>query len=76
MHCPCSSNGVLTGNDAVEMKNEYLDNLKVDAHAWRGLYICRICGAFWEESFTEDRFGGEPILRRISENDVKERWGI
>lgn len=76
MSCECIYKSSVTDSDKIEsMKKEFLSELKVDAYRWKSLYRCKCCNAFWEESFQQDRFIGNPQLIKVDNDYVTKEWG-
>ena len=75
MQCNCNSKNMYYGNEATIFEQEYLQEIKVDAHSWKTLYKCKSCNTYWEEAYTNGRFGGTPELKKIDENYIKSFWG-
>lgn len=75
MNCNCGSKTEYGGNEVIAFKEKYLEILKIDAFNWKGLYRCRECNTFWEETFKDDRWGGWPVLNKVDEKYVSSNWG-
>ncbi len=74
MSC-CSKKDILEGVD-YENAQKKLTKISIQIEPiWRGLYFCQHCKTYWEEQFTDDRFGGRPYLRKVTAQYVKTEWG-
>ncbi len=74
MKCNCSVNEILKSSSASRYKSDYLTKVKIDVSTWKGLYKCKICNQYWEESFDDGRFGGDILLKKVDSEYVKSNW--
>ena len=72
----CSSLSTVTDYGQVK---DLLRSLKKKATlGWTTLYYCNICGVYWEVYYPEGEYhgGGAPALRRISDQDAFDKYGV
>jgi protein-arginine kinase activator protein McsA len=74
MNCKCNQNSVIESNDAILYEQNFLHEVKVNAYTWETLYKCKECNTFWEEIYKDGRFGGTPVLKKVSIDGVSEKW--
>ena len=75
MRCKCDVLDKIEGNEVEKAIQQDLIELKVDGFKWRTLYRCKYCTAFWEERNSDDRFGGESYLVKVTKEHVAKEWG-
>lgn len=74
MSC-CSQNDKIEGVEYDKIKKT-LTKISIQIEPiWRGLYICPICETYWEEHFVDDRFVGQPYLKKVTPQHVINEWG-
>jgi hypothetical protein len=70
--CPVQEK--ITDSKEIEKLRCNLIEQCVDGFKWKTLYKCPICDSYWEEGYTNDRFGGVPYLIRVSKGYVEDNW--
>jgi hypothetical protein len=72
--CQCNDYIEVRGNQTIEFEKNFLSELSVDGYKWRTLYQCNYCDTFWEESYSDGRWNGEPILSKVEEEHILQVW--
>lgn len=76
MSCKCGLINTLRDNDAALYTRQNLVAVIIDNDTWRGLYRCKTCQTWFEETFEEARFVDIPILKKVDEEYIRTHWGI